>query len=82
MYPFILPDFTFDFSWLYRQDVATFVNSYPTLDVSHKLIGSEYKAGSSIFVNVSLSRDADEEDESSAEETVVAPYYPFPKIAN
>ena len=65
--------------------MATFVNSYPTLDVSHKLVGSEdgYKTGSSIFINVSLSRDTDEEEEeSSAEETVVAPYYPFPKIAN
>lgn len=65
--------------------MATFVNSYPTLDVSHKLVGEKegYKAGSSIFINVSLSRDVEEEgDDAPSEESVVAPYYPFPKIAN
>jgi pre-mRNA-splicing helicase BRR2 len=61
--------------------VATFVNSYPTLDVTHELVKGDYKAGESISLKVALSRDADEEDEE-ADQTVVAPFYPKKKLAN
>lgn len=63
-----------------RRDVAAFVNSYPTLDVDHELVKGDYTAGSPIILQVSLSRDADEEDED--DQRVVAPFYPFPKMAN
>ncbi|KAG1789995.1 putative RNA helicase [Suillus plorans] len=62
------------------RDVATFVNSYPTLDVSFKLEKGEYTAGAPITMQVSLTRDADDED--SDDQTVVAPFYPTKKIAN
>ncbi|KDR76589.1 hypothetical protein GALMADRAFT_139507 [Galerina marginata CBS 339.88] len=62
------------------RDVATFVNSYPTLDVSHELVKGEYTAGSSIFLKVTLARDIDEDDQS--DQTVVAPFYPLKKLAN
>jgi pre-mRNA-splicing helicase BRR2 len=55
-----------------------FVNSYPTLDVSHELVKDEYTAGAPIFLRVDLSRDADEGDEGE----VVAPFYPSKKLAN
>jgi hypothetical protein len=49
--------------------------------VSHKLVAAKegYKSGSSIFINVSLSRDAEEEEDDAppSEEAVVAPYYPY-----
>lgn len=61
--------------------MAAFVNSYPTLDVSHELVKGELKAGSPIVLQVALSRDADEEDEE-ADATVVAPYFPGKKLAN
>jgi pre-mRNA-splicing helicase BRR2 len=64
-----------------RRDVATFVNSYPTLDVSQELVKGDYTAGSPIVLQVTLSRDVDEEDESD-DQTVVAPFYPFKKMAN
>ncbi|KAF9474450.1 Sec63-domain-containing protein [Pholiota conissans] len=63
------------------RDVATFVNSYPTLDVSHELVKGEYTAGAPIILKVSLARDVDEE-ESDADQTVVAPFYPLKKLAN
>lgn len=58
--------------------MATFVNSYPTLDVAQELVKGEYTAGAPIVLKVALSRDADEEEE----QTVVAPFYPLKKIAN
>ena len=64
----------------HRRDVATFVNSYPTLDVSHELVNGEYTAGAPIFLKVNLARDLDEDDES--DQTVVAPFYPLKKLAN
>lgn len=63
-----------------RRDVAMFVNSYPTLDVSFELVKGEYTAGAPITMQVALSRDADEEDPD--DQTVVAPFYPIKKIAN
>ncbi|KAF9003722.1 Sec63-domain-containing protein [Hymenopellis radicata] len=63
------------------QDVAAFVNSYPTLDVSHELVKDEYTAGAPIILQVSLSRDVDEDDEEG-DQNVVAPYYPAKKMAN
>ncbi|KAH7919595.1 Sec63-domain-containing protein [Leucogyrophana mollusca] len=62
------------------RDVATFVNSYPTLDVSFDLVKGEYTAGAPIIMQVALSRDADEDDPD--DQTVVAPFYPSKKMAN
>lgn len=62
------------------RDVATFVNSYPTLDISHELVKGEYTAGAPIILQVSLARDADEEDDG--DQNVVAPFYPLKKLAN
>ncbi|OAX40546.1 Sec63-domain-containing protein [Rhizopogon vinicolor AM-OR11-026] len=62
------------------RDVAMFVNSYPTLDVSFELVKGEYTAGAPITMQVVLTRDADEEDPD--DQTVVAPFYPTKKIAN
>ena len=63
-----------------RQDVAAFVNSYPTLDVTHDFVKGEYTSSTPIVLQVSLSRDADEEDESDV--SVVAPYFPGKKMSN
>ncbi|KAJ7285982.1 putative RNA helicase [Mycena rebaudengoi] len=63
------------------QDVAMFVNSYPTLDVSHELVKGDYTAGAPIILQVALTRDVDDEDESGDQE-VVAPFYPSKKMAN
>ena len=63
-----------------RRDVATFVNSYPTLDVSHELVKGEYTAGSPIILKVTLARDVDDGDDD--DQTVVAPFYPHKKLAN
>lgn len=68
-------------NYLYRRDVATFVNSYPTLDVSYELVKGEYTAGAPITVKVALSRDVDEDDEAN-DQNVVAPFYPQKKMAN
>ncbi|KAK7020512.1 putative ATP dependent RNA helicase [Favolaschia claudopus] len=62
-------------------DVATFVNSYPTLDVSHEFVKGEYTAGAPIVLQVALQRDLDEGDEGGDQE-VVAPFYPGKKMAN
>jgi len=63
------------------RDVAAFVNSYPTLDVSHELVKGEYTSSTPIVLQVSLSRDADEE-EDEGDVSVVAPYFPRKKMAN
>ncbi|KAG7448800.1 Sec63-domain-containing protein [Guyanagaster necrorhizus] len=63
------------------QDVATFVNSYPTLDVTHELVGGGYTAGAPIILQVALSRDVDEDGEEG-DQTVIAPFYPGKKMAN
>ncbi|KAF7323081.1 hypothetical protein HMN09_00088200 [Mycena chlorophos] len=60
------------------KDVAVFVNSYPTLDVSHELVKGEYTAGSPIVLQVALSRDVDEDDEAG-DQDVIAPFYPTKK---
>lgn len=65
-----------------RHDVATFVNAYPTLDVNFELAKGDYTAGSPILLQVSLTRDADEEDETGDDQTVIAPFYPIKKLAN
>jgi pre-mRNA-splicing helicase BRR2 len=65
-----------------RRDVATFVNSYPTLDVTHKLVKGEYTAGAPIILQVALARDVDDDDEEGDDQTVVAPFYPSKKMAN
>lgn len=61
--------------------MATFVNSYPTLDVAHELVKGDYTAGSPIVLKVVLSKDADEDDPAD-EQTVIAPFYPKKKLAN
>ena len=63
-----------------RRDVAAFVNSYPTLDVTHEFVKGEYTSSTPIVLQVSLSRDADEEDDGDI--SVVAPYFPGKKAAN
>ena len=67
-----------------RRDVATFVNSYPTLDVNYDLAKGEYTAGAPITIQVSLSKDSDEDmhEPSEDDETVIAPFYPKKKLAN
>ncbi|EMD34630.1 hypothetical protein CERSUDRAFT_116803 [Gelatoporia subvermispora B] len=66
------------------RDVATFVNSYPTLDVNYELAKGDYTAGSPITISVSLARDADEDAgiNGGDDELVVAPFYPQRKLAN
>jgi len=63
------------------RDVATFVNSYPTLDVTPELVKGDYTAGAPIILQVGLSREVDEDDETD-NQTVVAPFYPSKKMAN
>jgi pre-mRNA-splicing helicase BRR2 len=58
-----------------------FVNSYPTLDVSHELVKGDYTAGAPIVLKVVLSRDADE-DEDENDQLVIAPFYPSRKMGN
>ena len=57
--------------------MATFVNSYPTLDVTHELVKGDYTVGAPIILKVALARDVDQGDQ-----TVVAPFYPLKKLAN
>lgn len=64
----------------YRRDVAKFVNSYPTLDVSYQLAKGEYTAGIPISIDVMLARDTDEDNPD--DQMVVAPFYPVKKMAN
>ena len=69
----------------HRHDIATFVNSYPTLDVNYELAKGDYTAGSPIQISVSLSKDADEDMDGAPgedDDTVVAPFYPKKKLAN
>ncbi|KXN91384.1 hypothetical protein AN958_00907 [Leucoagaricus sp. SymC.cos] len=63
------------------RDVAMFVNSYPTLDVSYELAKDDYTAGSPILLKVTLARDVDE-DEEDIDQSVIAPFYPSKKLAN
>ncbi|KAK0436342.1 Sec63 domain-containing protein, partial [Desarmillaria tabescens] len=63
------------------QDVVTFVNSYPTLDVTHELVSGDYTAGAPIILQVALARDVDEDDEEG-DQTVIAPFYLGKKMAN
>jgi len=60
------------------RDVAAFVNSYPTLDVSHEFVKGEYTSSTPIVLQVSLSRDADDDDEGEGT-LVVAPHFPAGK---
>ncbi|KAI5993411.1 Sec63 domain-containing protein [Pisolithus marmoratus] len=53
-------------------DVAIFVNSYLTLDVSHELVKGEYMAGTPILMH----RAPDDD------QTVVTPFYPLKKMVS
>ncbi|KAG5640834.1 hypothetical protein DXG03_006882 [Asterophora parasitica] len=64
------------------RDVATFVNSYPTLDVTHEIVKGKYTAGAPIILQVALARDVDEDDAEGDDQTVVAPFYSSKKMAN
>jgi pre-mRNA-splicing helicase BRR2 len=64
-----------------RRDVATFVNSYPTLDVSQQIEKGDYTTSTPVTLQVALSRDADDDD-ADDDQTVVAPFYPTKKMAN
>lgn len=57
------------------------MNSYPTLDVNHEFVKGEYTSSTPIVLQVSLSRDA-EEEEDEGDISVVAPYFPGKKLAN
>ncbi|KAF8761911.1 Sec63 protein [Rhizoctonia solani] len=58
--------------WFGRRDVAAFVNAYPSLEVSYELVEGEYTAGAPITMNVTLARDADDEDgDDQTDQTVV-----------
>ena len=62
--------------------MATFVNSYPNLDVNFELQESdEFAAGTPIVLKVSLSREV-EDDEELDDQVVVAPLYPGKKMVN
>ncbi|KAH6906126.1 Sec63 Brl domain-containing protein [Coprinopsis sp. MPI-PUGE-AT-0042] len=64
------------------RDVATFVNSYPALEVDHQLVKGEYTAGAPIYLQVSLGQGDDDEDDEPSDPVVVAPFYPLKKMAN
>ncbi|KAI6036153.1 hypothetical protein BKA83DRAFT_4008236, partial [Pisolithus microcarpus] len=64
-----------------RHDVAMFVNSYLTLDVSYELVKGKYMAGAPILICVSLIRDTDKENLDD-DQTIAAPFYPPEKTAN
>lgn len=59
--------------------MAAFVNSYPALDVNFELAKGEYLAGSPITLNVTISRDADDDSE---DQHAIAPFYPLEKLPN
>ncbi|KAH8980309.1 putative RNA helicase [Lactarius akahatsu] len=63
------------------RDVAAFVNSYPTLDVTHEFVKGEYTSSTPIVLQVSLSRDVDDE-EDEGDTVVVAPHFPAKKMVN
>lgn len=66
-------------SHTHRQDVAQFVNAYPSLEVEHELVKGEHTSTSSIVLNVTLRKDDDDDDEDL---NVVAPFFPTKKMAN
>ena len=63
------------------QDVATFVNSYPSIEVDYKIEeGQELRAGEPIRMIVNLAQEAEEDEE--VDQTVIAPMYPSKKMCN
>jgi len=64
------------------KDVNAFLKSYPALELNYELVKGEYRAGSPIYLRVSLSQSEDEEEEVENNNNVVAPYYPFPKTVH
>ena len=62
--------------------MAAFVNSYPNLDVTQELQPQdEYTSSTPLVLNITLSREADDEDVNDGQ-VVVAPLYPGKKMAN
>lgn len=79
---FCLADYFLTIFLSCRRDVATFVNAYPSLEVSHELQQQEtFTAGTPIVLSVTLSRDVDD-DEGDDTQAVIAPLYPAKKLAN
>jgi len=64
------------------RDVAAFVNSYPTLDVAHEFVKGEYTSSTPIVLQVSLSRDVDEDEDGEGDTLIVAPHFPGKKMVN
>lgn len=63
------------------QDVAKFVNSYPSIDVEFDLdTKQEMRAGEPIALTVRLSQDVEEDEE--VDQSVTAPFYPLQKMCN
>ncbi|KAJ3190089.1 DEIH-box ATPase [Gaertneriomyces sp. JEL0708] len=63
-------------------DVARFVNRYPSIDVSYDLSDKEVPMGESVVVTVTLTREMDEDAETSDPGPVIAPFYPGVKVEN
>jgi pre-mRNA-splicing helicase BRR2 len=70
----------------FSRDVATFVNSYPSLDVAHEFDqDAEHTSSEPVSLKVTLSsgdEDEDDGEEATAEVVAVAPFYPLKKIPN
>lgn len=56
------------------------MNSYPTLEVNHQLEKADYTTSTPVHLQVSLSKDADEDE--GEEQTIVAPFFPGKKMSN
>lgn len=68
-----------------RRDVATFVNSYPSLEVNHEFQSGEYTSTEPVSFKVTLSggdEDEEDEEETPVEPVAIAPFYPLKKIPN
>ncbi|TIB36491.1 hypothetical protein E3P84_00909 [Wallemia ichthyophaga] len=63
------------------QDVAKFVNNYPSIDVEYDIdTKQDMRAGEPIPLTVRLSQDVEEDEE--VDQSVMAPFYPLHKMCN
>lgn len=65
-------------------EAATFTNDkYPDLELEHEVLDQdEIRAGEPSYLNIKITRNLDEEDESEYDSTVHAPFYPAKKMEN